>query len=52
MVDVSNNIDPDDMPLCPYCDNAIEKSEPAVIVKSGPFKGLAHAACLEASEED
>lgn len=50
MIDVSTQIDPEQMPLCPLCDNVITDWEPAVVVSCVGSKGLAHEFCVEEGE--
>ncbi len=52
MVDVSDIIEPEQMPLCPLCDNAILDWEPVVLVTCGGSKGLAHSDCVEHEEKN
>lgn len=48
MTDITHRVDdPEDMPLCPLCDNVIDAYEPAVVVTAFETKGLAHELCLE-----
>lgn len=48
IVDVSNMVDGEDMPVCPLCDNAIEEFIDEVrLVKSNGSVALAHNFCVE-----
>lgn len=48
-----NEIDPMDMPCCPFCDDAILEWHPAVVYFNDGVKCLAHADCApELDDED
>lgn len=54
IVDVSNIVDGEDMPVCPICDNEIEEDiDEVYLVKSNRSVALAHKFCVDefASEE-
>jgi len=52
MIDLTGHVEPDDMPLCPLCDNAILEWDGVVLVSCGGAKGLAHSDCVAEITED
>ena len=51
IVDLSDVIEPDDMPLCPLCDNVINDWEPSALLFAHGVKGLAHVICIGGARE-
>jgi len=45
MIDITNQIDPEEMPLCPLCDQPIFTYEPHQVVTAAGAKALAHEDC-------
>lgn len=52
MRDVSDQIGPGQMPCCPLCDNEIIDYQPVALVSAHGSKGLAHAMCVDALDDD
>lgn len=47
ITDVNGYIDPEEMPLCPLCDQPIMTYEPTGEIHCAGTKALAHEACIE-----
>lgn len=47
IIDISNIVSLDEMPVCPLCDNEIEEGDQVSLVKSNGCVGLAHEFCAE-----
>lgn len=45
MIDISHGIDPEDIPLCPLCDQPIMTYETVAIVTAAGAVALAHEDC-------
>ena len=45
MFDISEIIEPGEMPCCPVCDNEIQEWEEVVLVVAHGSKGIAHKCC-------
>lgn len=52
VIDMSNVIDPEQMPLCPLCDQPIGDYEPAGLILAHGYKGLAHVICIAENRDD
>jgi len=46
IADLSDSIDPFDIPCCPFCDNAILMYEPGYVFIAHGVKALAHIQCI------
>lgn len=46
MIDISAQIDPYEVPLCPLCDCTIREPEEVVLAQAHGDKFLAHAECV------
>lgn len=47
IVDISNEVEGEDMPCCPLCDNEIMETEEIQLVKSNGSVAIAHKFCVE-----
>lgn len=47
IVDINNEVEVEDMPVCPLCDNELEEIDEVCIVKSNGSLALAHKFCVE-----
>lgn len=47
IVDINNEVEGEDMPVCPLCDNEVEEIDEVCIVKSNGSLALAHKFCVE-----
>lgn len=48
MIDISHLIEPEDLPLCPLCDQPIMSYEESVTVMAAGAKAMAHQDCIDA----
>lgn len=52
IVDLSQGVEPDDMPLCPLCDHPIMDFEPFTIFCAWSTYALGHVECVAAKREE
>ena len=52
IVDFSEAVEPDDMPMCPLCENSITEDEPACLIFAHGCKGIAHSLCVMSARDD
>lgn len=52
MIDISNAIDPEDIPLCPLCDQPIMNYETVSIGTAAGAVALVHEDCANELSED
>ena len=51
MFDIDNEIEIEDMPFCPFCDNQIADTDEKLIVDAHGLMGLAHKFCVTEARE-